>query len=226
MDSSSWWATRSGIAVSDQASAVSLVDHHGVLVLSRGLRQDRESVGHLRLERLVDLVRVGRRHGLVVVVRQRAGVLGQDVDLPALDRLEVGLPVADVELALHGDTLRLESLRVDLTEERRLREVRRPDGHRGGRTRAAVRRGRLVGCEWVIGAATGCERQHGGSKKADEEGARAKHLQSLSVRFATRQLPRWVELVKPVGCRAPSGCPEGRGRCRCRHATGRDVRCP
>ena len=65
--------------------------------------------------------------------------------LAAIERGADGVTLAELEVALDGEALRLEGLGVDLGHERRLREAGRADGDR--------RAGRQPGClalDWLL----------------------------------------------------------------------------
>ena len=106
-------------------------DDEAVLI---GRRRRLEGRQALRLEPLAQLGRgrggVGR--GLagsrVHELEGRRRVLGEDVDLAGLEGREDDLAVAQLELALDGEAVRLEDLGVELAEDLLLVEVRRADG--------------------------------------------------------------------------------------------------
>ena len=162
--------TGDGLEVGDRLQLVLvgglLGDHDRVVVLGgRLVEHDQDLRQHL-LHVLVDLVGVGAGVGLVVVERQRTGVLGEHLHRVVLERAQVDLARADVRLGGGVDALGLQRAGVDLGEQRGLGEVRhhrRRSGRRSatgrGRTGRARRRERVVGA-----AARGQAQERGGDQ--------------------------------------------------------------
>ena len=139
----------------------------GVLVLGRRRREHLEPLGQPLAERGQLLLDVGRRRlrrGSVMNGEQRAGVLGDEVDLAALDGAEVHLAGADAELVADVEAGRLERLAVDLGEQLALGEVGRADGDLAGlagRDAAGARRGAGSGAGAELSGAAGRRRAAG-----------------------------------------------------------------
>ena len=119
-----------------------------VLVLGRRRREHLEAVGQRLAQRgdlLVDVGGLG--HGVRVVLaeherQQRVRVLGDEVDLAALDGAEVDLAGADAELVADVEAGGGQRLAVDLGQQLALGEVGRADGDRpaaGDRRRGVAR---------------------------------------------------------------------------------------
>ncbi len=142
-------------------------DHIGVLIRGIGLCQNAEPVGDNLLQFGEDIL---GQAGLGVrrpVLQERPRVFGEQVDGAGLDLRQVGLPLADPELAVHLEAARLERLRVDLRDDLIGVVVLRAHHDGGGGLRGGAALLRRV-CGQRISAAAPGQGQSGG--KGNDEG--------------------------------------------------------